>query len=91
MLSHNDISYLRKHKSDILCKLFIYLKYYATKEKINSTQEQILSAIGYTSNSGDSKSKLSSYTTQLKNDGYIETYKYRDDMGHDRLYYKFIG
>lgn len=92
-LTNIEIAYLRQAKDNLLCKYYIYLKYYCyIAEKAGTKQDftakQFLSAIGYSTNSQSQLDKISSYNTKLKEQGLITITTYRDELGHTRNIYK---
>jgi len=75
-LTKKEIAYLRQEKDNLLCKYYIYLKYYCyIAEKAGTKQDftakQFLSAIGYSTNSQSQLDKISSYNKKLKEMGLI--------------------
>jgi len=92
-LTKKEIAYLRQEKDNLLCKYYIYLKYYCyIAEKAGTKQDftakQFLSAIGYSTNSQSQLDKISSYNKKLKEMGLISITTYRDELGHTRNIYK---
>ena len=87
-----EVRYLREKNEALLYRYFIYLKYfcgYSAKKSINSTEKQILSAIGYSNNSSYVQ-KLSAYNNDLSCKGLIKIKKYRDEKGNLRNIYSFL-
>lgn len=75
---------------DLLCKYVIYLKYNCGKTgTTDSTANQILSIMGYSTKSGQYKSKLAGYNTFLTDNQIIKINKYRDNLGKERNIYSF--
>ena len=92
-LSDNEIDFLRNEKDNLLCKYYIYIKYYCSlAEKLGIQQDftakQFLTAIGYSTKSNSQIDKLSTYNNKLKEEGLISITTYRDDLGHTRNCYK---
>ena len=90
-LSPVEVRVLREKNEDLLYRYFIYLKYYcgySANKRIDTTEKQILSAIGYSSNSSYIQ-KLSAYNTELSQKGIINIKKYRDEKGKIRNIYSF--
>lgn len=92
-LTNKEIAYLRQAKDNLLCKYYIYLKYYCSLAKKAGTKQdftakQFLSAIGYSTNSHSQLDKISSYNAKLKEQGLITITTYRDELGHTRNIYK---
>ena len=84
---------MRQEEDNLLCKYYIYLKYYCSlAEKAGTKQDftakQFLSAIGYSTNSQSQLDKISSYNKKLKEKGLIIITTYRDELGHTRNIYK---
>lgn len=92
-LVDKEISFLREQNDNLLCKYYIYVKYYcslASKVGINQnfTAKQFLTAINYSQNSKSQIDKISSYNKILKDRGFITIKVYRDELGHTRnIYY----
>ena len=94
-LTEKEVSYLRKEQDNLLCKYYIYLKYYCSLAKKvgikqDFTAKQFLSAIGYSVNSHSQIDKISSYNSKLKEQGLITITTYRDELGHSRNIYNTI-
>ena len=92
-LTGEEVKYLYKKNDNLLCKYYIYLKYYCSlsnkiKIKQDFTTKQFLSAIGYSTKSQSQIDKISSYNKMLKENGFISIEKYRDELGHTRNVYK---
>ena len=90
-LSPVEVRILREKNEDLLYRYFIYLKYYcgfSANKSIDTTEKQILSAIGYSSNSSYIQ-KLSAYNTELSQKGIIKIAKHRDNAGKIRNVYSF--
>ncbi len=92
-LSDKEIAYLRQEEDNLLCKYYIYLKYYCSLAKKSGTKQdftakQFLSTIGYSTKSQSQLDKISSYNTKLKEQGLITITTYRDELGRTRNIYK---
>lgn len=75
----------------MLTKYYLYLKYYcgySKSKQIDTTANQILSAIGYSGNSGKYKDLLCAYNSLLLEKKFISIQKQRDDKGHSRNIYR---
>lgn len=91
VLNDIEISFLLEQDSKLLTKYYLYLKYYCgyTKSKeIDTTAEQILSAIGYSAASGKNKSTLYQYNSLLVEKQFITIEKIWDCKGHSRNIYR---
>ena len=92
-LTDKEVAYLRKEKDNLLCKYYIYLKYYCSLAKKagikqDFTAKQFLTAIGYSTKSQKQIDKISTYNNKLKEQGLILITPYRDELGHLRNCYK---
>ena len=92
-LTQDEVKFLYDKKDNLLCKYYIYLKYYCSlakkkKFKQDFTTKQFLSAIGYSTKSQSQIDKISRYNKILKESGFISIEKYRDELGHTRNVYK---
>ena len=92
-LTDKEVAYLRKEKDNLLCKYYIYLKYYCSLAKKagikqDFTAKQFLTAIGYSTKSQKQIDKISTYNNKLKEQGLIIITPYRDELGHLRNCYK---
>jgi len=92
-LTENEVLFLRKMNDNLLCKYYVYMKYYCTLAKMcgkeqDFTAKQFLSAIGYSLNSQSQIDKISIYNKVLQETGLIEIKHYRDELGHTRNIYK---
>lgn len=88
-LSLEDIYFLTGIWDNLLCKYYIYLKYYCgyTKSKTtDGTAKQFLQLFGYSVNSSYID-KVSEYNTLLKAEGLISIKTYRDESGNKRNIY----
>ena len=93
-ITEEEIRFLLKQDDKLLNKYYLYLKYYCGYSKsktIDTTANQILSAIGYSPNCGNNKQKLSDYNNLLVKQGYIEITRYIDTAGHCRNIYKITA
>lgn len=92
MLTKKEVSFLLEQNDNLLCKYFIYIKYYASKRESSFTQEQFLSAVGYCSNSGKNKQKLTEYNKLLKEKGFINVLtRYSEQEEKKHLFFRFIA
>lgn len=86
-----EVRLLLTENDNLLCKYLIYLKYYcgysATK-RIDTTCNQFLSAIGYSSNSSY-PSRISDYNRLLEEKGILKIEKKHDERGFMRNQYSF--
>ena len=94
-LTDKEIAYLRQEQDNLLCKYYIYLKYYCSlANKVGTKQDftakQFLSAIGYSTKSQSQIDKISTYNNKLKKQGLILITPYKDELGHTRNIYKTI-
>lgn len=90
IITDKEITFLLQQDSKLLNKYYLYLKYYCgyTKSKrIDTTANQILSAIGYSSNCGNNKDKLCKYNSLLQKNGFITIEKIKDNKGYCRNIY----
>ena len=76
-LTDKEVAYLRKEKDNLLCKYYIYLKYYCSLAKKagikqDFTAKQFLTAIGYSTKSQKQIDKISTYNNKLKEQGLIK-------------------
>lgn len=91
-VSAGEVRILRKYKehNELLPKYYLYIKYYCgynkKKHYIDTTAKQVLSAIGYCSNSSY-LSLLPTYNKILISCGLIRIDSYRDNLGHLRNKY----
>lgn len=94
-LTDKEVRYLQKQQDNLLCKYYIYLKYYcslAKKANIKQdfTAKQFLTTIGYSIKSQSQLDKISSYNKMLKEQGFIKITTYTDELGHTRNIYNII-
>ena len=90
-LSDREIIFLLQQDSKLLNKYYLYLKYYcgySKSKQIDSTANQILSAIGYSNNCGNNKNNLCKYNSLLTDQGFITITKFTDEKGYYRNIYK---
>lgn len=94
-LNRKEVAYLQKENDNLLCKYYIYMKYYCSLaekagKKQDFTAKQFLLAIGYSIKSQAQVDKISNYNKRLKEQGFISITQYRDELGHTRNVYKII-
>lgn len=92
-LTEKEVSFLRMVNDNLLCKYYVYMKYYCSLSEMSGkeqdyTAKQFLSAIGYSLNSQSQIDKISNYNKILQDRGLIEIKHYRDELGHTRNIYK---
>ena len=90
-LTDIEASFLMHHNDELLCKYFIYQKYYCGYNKSkchNSTIKQMLAAMGYSTNNNDYISRISNYNTLLSSSGLMNIQQYKED-GKLRNIYSF--
>ena len=69
VLNDKEILFLLQQNNKLLNKYYLYLKYYigySKSKKIDTTANQILSAIGYSCNCGNNKNALCKFNSLLK-------------------------
>ena len=90
-LTAAEVKYLRQHADTLLCRYYIYLKYYCGfmryKGGADFTTNQFFYAIGYSTTSNSMRSKISQYNTMLKDDKMISVSSCYDTQGHLRNTY----
>lgn len=89
-LTEKEILFLLEQDNKQLNKYYLYLKYYcgfSKNKKIDTTANQILCAIGYSSNCGNNKDNLCKFNTLLQNNGFINIQKIKDNKGYYRNIY----
>ena len=91
-LTEKEVYYLQEEKDNLLCKYYIYMKYYcaiANKDgkKQDFTAKQFLLAIDYSIKSQSQIDKISTYNNKLKEKGLISIKTYIDELGHIRNIY----
>lgn len=92
VLSNSEIDLMLKQGNNLFAKYLLYLKYYcgySRNKRIDTTAKQILSALGYSTNSNNYISLLSEYNSILVNNGIISIEKYRDYNGYERNLYTY--
>ena len=90
VLNEKEILFLLEQKNNQLIKYYLYLKYYcgySKSKRIDTTANQILSAIGYSANCGNNKDNLCKYNALLVNKGFIIIEKKKDEKGYYRNIY----
>lgn len=89
-LSSAEVSYLLSMKDNLLCKYYIYIKYYCgyNSNKQDFTAKQFLTAYGYSTSNNDYITKVSSYNGLLLERGFIDIERYTDQHGHSRNIYR---
>ena len=95
-LTQNEVELLKRINDNLLCKYYIYIKYYCslsnfTGEKQDFTANQFLLAIGYSTKSNSQIDKISYYNKILKENDLISISTYRDEQGHTRNIYKLTS
>lgn len=94
VLNDKEINFLLQQKDKKLNKYYLYLKYYcgfSKNKQIDTTANQILSAIGYSDKSGNHKNDLSKYNSLLLDNGFISITKIQDKQGHYRNIYSIMS
>ena len=91
-LTEKEVNLLQEQKDNLLCKYYIYMKYYCSISQLSGTKQdftakQFLASIGYSTNSNSQLDKISSYNNLLKDKGFISITTYRDEQGHTRNIY----
>lgn len=92
VLDERQYNFLTNSKNDFLCKYYLCLLYNCGKSKTNtidSTAEQLLTEMGYSTKSGTNKAKLSEYNALLKENALIQINSYTDKRGYKRNKYSF--
>lgn len=90
ILTEKETAFLMEHDNKLLTKYYLYLKYYcgyAKSKQIDTTANQILSAIGYSCNCGNNKDSLCKYNSLLLEHGFISIQKIKDEKGYCRNIY----
>ena len=91
ILTEAEIYFLLEQDNKQLNKYYLYLKYYcgfSKSKRIDTTANQILTAIGYSANCGNNKDNLCKYNSLLLDKGFISIEKARDSKGYCRNVYK---
>ena len=91
-LTEKEVKLLQEQNDNLLCKYYIYMKYYCSLSQLAGTKQdftakQFLASIGYSINSNSQLDKISSYNSLLKEKGLISIVIYRDEQGHTRNSY----
>lgn len=90
IINTKEILFLLDKKNNLLNKYYLYLKYYcgySKSKRIDTTANQILSAIGYSNNCGNNKNNLCQYNSLLLENGFINIEKIKDKKGYCRNIY----
>lgn len=90
-LSDKEINFLIAQDNKLLNKYYLYLKYYcgySKSKQIDTTANQILSAIGYSNNCGNNKNNLCKFNSLLTEQGFITISKFKDEKGFCRNLYR---
>lgn len=91
VLNENEIEFLLEQDNKQLNKYYLYLKYYcgyAKEKQIDTTANQILTALGYSYKCGNNKNNLCCFNSLLVNRGFITINKYTDKKGYCRNIYR---
>jgi hypothetical protein len=81
ILNDEEIIFLLEQDNKLLNKYYLYLKYYcgySKSKRIDTTANQILSAIGYSNNCGNNKNNLCKFNDLLYKKGFINIEKIKD-------------
>ena len=90
VLTEKEILFLLEQDNKQLNKYYLYLKYYcgySKSKRIDTTANQILSAIGYSYNCGNNKDNLCKFNSLLLEKGFINIQKIKDNRGYCRNIY----
>ena len=90
VLCSKEIEFLLQQDNKQLNKYYLYLKYYcgySKSKRIDTTANQILVAIGYSSNCGNNKNNLCKFNSLLLDKGFITITKHKDNKGYCRNIY----
>lgn len=90
ILNDEEIIFLLEQDNKLLNKYYLYLKYYcgySKSKRIDTTANQILSAIGYSNNCGNNKNNLCKFNDLLYKKGFINIEKIKDQKGYCRNIY----
>ena len=90
ILTDKEILFLLAQNNKQLNKYYLYLKYYcgySKSKQIDTTANQILSAIGYSNNCGNNKDNLCKFNSLLLDNGFISIKKIKDSKGYYRNIY----
>ena len=91
-LTEKEVSFLRMANDNLLCKYYVYMKYYCGACKNtgqNFTAEQFLTNCGYSVKANSNFDDLSRYNSLLEEAGFISITRYRDDDKHRRNIYVY--
>ena len=91
VLTDKEINFLIQQNDNLLIKYYLYIKYYCgynRNKQIDTTANQILSALGYSTKSGNTKTKLSQYNNLLLANGFILIQRIKDNNGFNRNVYR---
>lgn len=91
VLTEKEIMFLLEQDNKQLNKYYLYLKYYcgfSKSKSIDTTANQILSALGYSNNCGNNKDNLCKYNALLLEKGFIHIEKTKDNKGYCRNIYR---
>lgn len=91
-LTEKEVKLLKEQNDNLLCKYYIYMKYYCSLAQLAGTKQdftakQFLTSIGYSTNSNSQLYNISNYNNILKHNGMISITTYRDEQGHTRNIY----
>ena len=90
ILNDKEVHFLLQQNDNLLVKYYLYIKYYCgyTKNKqIDTTANQVLEVLGYSTKSGNTKNKLSQYNTLLLANEFIQIQRIKDEHGYKRNIY----
>lgn len=92
VLDNNERYILLDINDNLLCKYYIYLKYYCSYSLFNNAQQdftynQFFTECNYSVKSVSYKTKLSRYNDILQSIGLLNVRKYKDELGHNRNIY----
>lgn len=95
VLYDNEVNILSKQKDNLLFKYYLYIKYfcgYAEQKNIiqDFTIKQFLEFCGYSINSNDYISRISSYNSFLCDKKLIQIKKIKNELGHTRNIYTVL-
>lgn len=92
ILTDSEVSLILEKFDKLFAAYLLYLKYYYgynKKNPIDTTQNQFLNALQYSTHSNSYKSKLSEFNNILSEKGYIEIQHYIDSNGYQRNRYAY--
>lgn len=90
LLNDIQVKVLSHYKDNLLCKYFIYIKYfcgYSKSKQQDFTAKQFLQFCGYSIKSNDNITRISNYNNILTRNKLIKIQHYTDDLGHLRNIY----